>query len=99
MSRPAGRSFRRPINCLVVEAHFNRRLDDGEIRRNVEIARTVKRAVADVIDLPPCLRAFDALDRRQYWISDGAKRPRDERRADEFGRIAGAERDHAPTKT
>src|SRR4029077_12591143 len=63
-----------------------------------EIARTVKRAVADVIDLPPSLRAFDALDRRQYRVPDSAERPRDERRADEFGRIAGAERDHAPTK-
>src|SRR5262249_50519330 len=87
--------FRRPVDRLVVETHFNRRLDHGEIRRNIEIARAIERAVANVIDLPPRLCALDTFDRRQYRVADGGESLRYERRADELCRIAGAERDHA----
>jgi hypothetical protein len=83
------------VNGLVVETHFDRGLDHGKVWRNVKVARAIKRAVSNAIDFPSRLCAFDVFDRRQYRIADGSESLRDERRADEFGRITGAQRDHA----
>src|SRR5262245_48606833 len=89
---------RRPRDLLVVEAHFDRRLDDREVRRDVEIAGGIKRAVTNMIDLAPGFCALDVLDRGQDRIAHGSESFRNQRRADELGGIAGAERDHAPAE-
>src|SRR5262249_32587955 len=89
---------RRPRNFLVVEAHLDGWLDDREVRRDVEIARGIKRAVTDVIDLAPGLCAVDMLDCGQDRIADSGESLRDQRGADELGGITRPERDHAPAE-
>ena len=81
---------------LVVEALADRRLDDVEIGRDVEIARAVQRGVADFQNLLQRLQAARERDLGQDRIAHGAERVRDQRRADQPRRIARAERDHAP---
>src|SRR6185437_4049669 len=86
-------------DCLVIEPHFDGRLDDGEIGGNIEIARAIKGAVADMIDFPACFCAFYPFDRGQNRITDRVEGLRYERRAYKLGWIARAERNHAPPET
>ena len=53
-----------PIHELVVEILHQGRFDDFEIRRNVEIARRVKRGMANLQDLTPRRLAFELRDLR-----------------------------------
>src|SRR5476649_2933981 len=56
-----------PRHLLVIESSLDRRLDDCEERRNVEVARRVQRMVADVQDLASAL-GVNPAHLRQDWI-------------------------------
>ncbi|GCC46334.1 hypothetical protein chiPu_0030571, partial [Chiloscyllium punctatum] len=85
-----------PVQGRVVETVHDGGFDDFEIRRDVEVARHVERGIADMQDLAARLAAGGAGDLGQDRIAHGVEGLRDQRRADDLGRIAGAERDHAP---
>src|ERR1700728_40984 len=55
-----GQVRRPPFDGVIVEAGGDRRFDDGEVRRHVEIARRVEAVGADVLHL--------ALDIRRYTV-------------------------------
>ncbi|ODM82993.1 hypothetical protein A6452_18650 [Bradyrhizobium elkanii] len=84
-----------PVQGRVVETVHDGGFDDFEIGRDVEVARHVERGIADMQDLAARLAAGGARDLGQDRIAHGVERLRDQRRADDLGRIAGAERDHA----
>jgi hypothetical protein len=84
------------LQGFVVEASPDRRLDDVEIGRDVEVARAVQRGVANFEDLLERLHAAHHRDLRQDRIAHGAESVGDQRRANQPRRIARAERDHAP---
>ena len=85
-----------PVQRGVVEPVHDRGFDDFEIGRDVEIARHVERGIADMQDFAPGLARGRAGNFRQDRIAHRVERLRDQRRADDLGGIAGAERDHAP---
>src|ERR1019366_1659471 len=85
-----------PVQGGVVESLHDGGFDDFEIGRDVEIARHVERRIADVQDFAPRLLAAGARDLGQDRGAHGVERLRDQRRADDLGGIAGAERDHPP---
>ena len=61
--RPSGRTALvrlAPVQRLVVEAALDGRLDDGEKRRNIEIARREQRIVADMENLAGAVARADA---------------------------------------
>src|SRR5690606_33482548 len=86
------------MQLLVVEAVSERRLDDVEIWREVEIARRVQRIVADMQDFAPGIirlrRGLAGLvaDLGQDRITYTLIGLRDQGGADGARRIAGAER-------
>jgi hypothetical protein len=83
-----------PMQRRVVESVDDGGFDDLEIGRDVEIARHVERGVADMQDFAARFPAGSARDLGQNWIAHRVERLRDQRRADDLGGIAGAERDH-----
>src|SRR5271156_6256160 len=58
-----------PVQGLVVETLTDSRLDHVEIRRDVEIARAIKRRVPDFEDLFQRLHAARHRYLRQDWIA------------------------------
>src|ERR1700694_5324611 len=83
---PSG--LRRPGQALIIEAVLDGRLDDPEVRREVEVGRCVEAVVADMQDLVPAeaadalARAGEALDARQDRVVHAAESLGDQRRAD-----------------
>src|SRR6266571_1824951 len=85
-----------PVDLLVIETTLERRLHHGEIWRNVEIARRVQRGMPDLENLPARRAALHPRDLGQDRVAHELEGLGDQRRADQPGRIAGTERDHAP---
>src|SRR6516164_7538604 len=93
----------RPAQLPVIEIFARKRLDDSEIRRDVEIAR---REPAEMAHLPSLLdtivgaiglyRAARLSARRQDRKTYGLKRLRDEGRANRQRRVPAPERAQAP---
>src|SRR4030065_1436161 len=92
-----------PFELAGVKPVFQYRLDDLEIRRDVEIAWREQAVVADMQYLAHgvVVRAGirTTLDARQDRVTDGLEGLCDERRANGAGRVAAAECQHAPAPT
>src|ERR1700733_3337228 len=87
-----------PMQGGVVEPMHDGWFDDFEIGRDVEIARHIKRRVADMQDFATGLSRAGLRHPRQDRIAHGVEGLRDQGRADGLGGVAGTEGDHPPPK-
>src|SRR5262249_18065793 len=85
-----------PMHLPGIEAALERGLQDREIRRDVEIARRIERGMPDLENLAAGGAAFHPRDLGQDRISHELEGLGDQSGADQPGRVARPERDHAP---
>src|ERR1700733_9687054 len=87
-----------PMQGGVVEPVHDGWFDDFEIGRDVEIARHIKRGIADVQDLAAGLSRAGLREPGQDRVAHGIEGLRDQGRADDLGGVAGTECHHPPPK-